>query len=163
MSGNDGVAFVRCDALPTDLEVSAFGFARQRLVGVSSDREVVLDAGFPIRLHTSARTSGGAPRYLLYVWLYSVGAEGATGRPAWGPELEYDSYRFDERGEFALRMPEPGLYECEVRVTVLRDDRVGAGAIVNVTPRPRIDVRASDEEQVFELSIPQAAIEEALR
>jgi hypothetical protein len=162
LSGNDGVAFVRFEALPVDLEVAAFGFARRRLAGVSSDREVVLDAGFPIRLRTSARTSGGAPRYVLYVLLSSVGVGDVPARPAWGPELDLASYRFDERGEFALRMPEAGLYECEVHVTVLRDDRVGAGALVNVTPRPRIDVRALDEEQVFELAIPQAAIDEAV-
>ena len=63
-------------------------------------------------------------------------------------------------------MPATGVYECDVRVTVLSGG-VGRGAPVELAPKPRILVLASPAEQLFELAIPEpavrAAIEAALR
>jgi len=170
LSKDDGVCLVRCETLPVDLDVSAFGYQRQRLADVSADREVVLDAGFPIRLRASARPSGGEPRYLLGAFLYSVDANGATRGMAWGPEYTADSsgrrVHFDEHGELALRMPDAGVYECDVQVTVLAGN-MGRGARVELSHKPRITVLPSSTEQLFELSIPEdavkAAVESALR
>lgn len=171
MSKDDGVCLVRCEVLPVDLEVSAFGYARQRFVNVSADREVVLDAGFPIRLRASAEPSGVEPKYMLGAFLYCVGANGVRRGPAWGQEYttDYTSERghFDERGDLILRMPAAGVYECDVFVTVLGNDHVSRGAPVVLVPKPRITVLASPAEQIFELTIPrhavQGAIEGALR
>ena len=165
----DGVCLVRCEALPIDLDVSAFGYARQRIANVSADRDVVLDAGFPIRLRTSAKPSGGQPKYVLGVMLHTVDANGIARGLAWGPEYtaNYTNARtdFDEHGEIALRMPAAGVYECEVTVSVLAGN-MGRGASVELSPRPRITVLASSKEQIFELSIPddtvKAAVERAL-
>jgi hypothetical protein len=166
LSQDDGVCLVRCETLPVDLEVSAFGYLRQRLVNVSADREVVLDAGFPIRLHTSAELSGSGPKSMLGAFLFSIDANGARCGPAWGPEYttDYTTERghFDERRELALRMPAAGVYECDVFVTVLGDDHVGRGAPVELSPKPRITVLASPIEQLFELTIPQHAVKEAV-
>jgi hypothetical protein len=137
---------------------------------VSTDREVVLDAGFPIRLHTSAAPSGGEPKYMLGAFLYSVDANGVARGMAWGPEYtaDYSAARihFDERGELALRMPAAGVYECDVYVSVLAGN-MGRGGHVELSPKPRITVLASPAEQLFELSIPEdaikAAVEGALR
>jgi hypothetical protein len=166
MSKDDGLCLVRCEALPVDLEVSAFGYLRQRLVGVSADREAVLDAGFPIRLRTSTQPSGSEPKYMLGALLFSVDANGVRRGLAWGPEYttDYTTERghFDEHGELALRMPAAGVYECDISVTVLGDDHVGRGAPVELSPKPRITVLASTTEQLFELAIPQRAVQEAL-
>lgn len=165
MSKDDGLCLVRCETLPVDLEVSAFGYMRQRLVSVSADREVVLDAGFPIRLRADAEPSGGEPQYMLGAMLYSVDANGVIRGLAWGPEYTtgYSSERhnFDERGELALRMPAAGVYECDVLVTVLAG-HVARGARVELSPKPRITVLASPAEQLFELTIPQHAVREAI-
>lgn len=171
MTGDEGVGLVRCEALPVDLLVSAFGCARQRIVNVRADRVVVLDAGFPIRLFTRTRPSGSDPKYMLGALLYSVDANGVRSGLAWGPEytsgFSSDRSHFDERGNLTLRMPEPGVYECDVSVTVLGDDHVARGAPVELSPKPRITVLASHAEQLFELSIPEdavkAAVEGALR
>jgi hypothetical protein len=164
-SKNNGVCLVRCVSLPVDLDVSAFGYARQRIANVSADRDVVLDAGFPIRLRTSARPSGGEPEYTLGVMLHSVDPNGVARGLAWGPEYaaNYTSDRshFDEHGELALRMPAAGVYECEVRVSVLAGN-VGRGASVELSPKPRITVLASSGEQRFELSIPEDAVKAAV-
>jgi hypothetical protein len=166
MSRDDGLCLVRCNALPVDLEVSAFGHLRQRLVNVSADREVVLDAGFPIRLRTGAEPNGSTPKYMLGALLFSVDANGVRHGPAWGPEYttDYatDRSHFDEHRELALRMPAAGVYECEISVTVLGNDHVGRGAPVELSPKPRITVLASTAEQLFELAIPQRAVQAAL-
>lgn len=166
MSKDDGVCLVRCEVLPVDLEVSAFGYARQRFVSVSADREVVLDTGFPIRLRASAEPSGVDPKYMLGASLYCVDANGVRRGPAWGQEYwtDYVSERshFDERGELILRLPAAGVYECDVFVTVIGNDRVGRGAPVELGPKPRITVLASPAEQLFELTIPQRAVQGAI-
>lgn len=165
LSSEDGVCRLACESLPADLDVSAFGYQRQRLMNVSADREVVLDAGFPIRLRTSAKPSGGEPKYMLGVFLYSVDANGVTRGMAWGPEYMAgygaDRVHFDEHGELALRMPAAGVYECDVSVTVLAAN-VGRGGHVEISPKPRITVLASFVEQLFELSIPEDAVKEAV-
>ncbi len=165
LSQDDGLCWVRSETLPVDLEVSAFGYLRRRLVNVSEDREVVLDVGIPIRLRTSAKPIGSSPQYLLGVRLYSVDASGVRRSPAWGPEYTAgsasDRSHFDTHGELWLRMPSAGVYDCDVFVTVLRD-RVGRGASVEVSPTPRITVHASDTEQLFELSIRQKAVDAAV-
>jgi hypothetical protein len=134
-------------------------------LNVSADREVVLDAGIPIRLRTSARPSGGEPKYMLGAMLYSVDANGARRGLAWGEEytadFSTDRTHFDTRGELALRMPAAGVYECDVQVTVLSGG-VGRGGSVDLAPHPRITVIASDAEQLFELSIPQEAVQAAV-
>jgi hypothetical protein len=165
LSGDDGLCVVRSEILPVDLDVSAFGYQKQRLVNVSADREVVLEAGIPIRLRTSARPSGGEPKYMLGVMLSAVDANGVRRGLAWGPEFTtgYTSDRshFDERGELALRMPAAGVYECDVQVTVLGGG-VGRGAPVELSPKPRISVLASGAEQLFELAIPAEAVQAAV-
>jgi len=166
VSKDNGVCLVRCETLPVDIDVSAFGYARQRISGVSADRDVVLDAGLPIRLHTSAKPSGGEPKYVLGVFLHSVDANGVTRGLAWGPEYTANHYTndrtdFDERGELALRMPAAGVYECEVTVSVLAGN-VGRGGSVELSPKPRITVLASRSEQLFELTIPEDAIRAAV-
>lgn len=161
-TGADGVGRIRSDALPVDLGVSAFGFARRRVMGVSTDRDVVLDTGIPIRLHTDARSTGGEPPYVLNSMLSSVADDGTVRGYAWGCGYAYDQTRFDERGGLALRMPAAGVCECNVMVTVLRPDRLGSGANVELVPKPRIVVHEGVVEQVFELAIPQAAIDRAL-
>jgi hypothetical protein len=165
LSNIDGVCLVRCESLPVDLDVSAFGYARQRIASVDADREVVLDAGIPIRLRTSTKPSGGEPKYVLGVMLQFVDANGLTRGPAWGREYtaDYttDRTQFDEHGELALRMPAAGVYECDVRVSMLAGN-MGRGASVALSPRPRITVLASRAEQLFELSIPEDAIRTAV-
>jgi hypothetical protein len=165
LSNIDGVCLVRCETLPVDLDVSAFGYARQRIVNVSADREVVLDSGFPIRLRTSAKPSGGEPKYMLGVWLHSVDANGLTRGLAWGPEYtanyKSDRTHFDEHGEIALSMPAAGMYECDVTVTVLAGN-MGRGGSVGLSPSPRIIVLANRAEQLFELTIPEDAVKAAV-
>jgi hypothetical protein len=85
LSGDDGVCLVRCETLPVDLEVAAFGYVRQRLSNVGTDRDVVLEPGFPIRLRTSLQPWGKEPKYLVGVLLYAVDAAGVRRGPAWGP------------------------------------------------------------------------------
>jgi hypothetical protein len=163
LSGNDGLAFVECDALPVDLDVRAFGFARRRLDAVAADQDVVLEAGIPVRLHTSARTRGSEPNFTLRVELYSLEAGARGPQLAWGREVDLSNLAFDERGELCLRLPAPGTYECGVFVTVFRPDRVGSGKPVALAPPLRLDVRASDLEQLFELPIRDDAVDAAVR
>lgn len=161
MSGEDGVCRVRAKSLPVDLDVSAFGYRRQRLAAVDGDREVVLVAGFPIRLRIDARSHGSEPKYLLWVLLHDVDGQGRARGPVWGRECPAGGLQFDDRGELSLRVPAEGVYECSLQVTVLSGG-VGRGSPVRIEPNPRITVLASEAEQVFALSVPQSAVEEAV-
>ncbi|MCB9913620.1 MAG: carboxypeptidase regulatory-like domain-containing protein [Planctomycetes bacterium] len=169
LSDANGVAVVRCPALPVDLEVGAMGYRRAQLLGVDGDREVVLDAGLPIVLHTAADPSGSEPAYELGVFLYAVSADGATREMAWGFEYTADPFadhvHFDAHGELALSVPAPGVYECDVHVTVLAEG-VGRGGSVLLDPKPRITVLEHVGEQRFELDVPadatRAAVQRAL-
>jgi hypothetical protein len=163
LSDISGVCLVRCAALPVDLDVSAYGFARQRLVKVSADREVMLEAGIPIRLRIDAKASGREPAYLLDVMLFNVGADGLRRGFAWGPEYAASGYpHFDEHGELTLRMPAEGLYECRFSVIVLSDN-VGRSGLIELPTPPHITVTAGPSEQLFELSVPQAAVDAAVQ
>ncbi len=171
LSGTDGLCVVRSQTLPVDLEVSAFGYLRQSLPGVDADREVVLETGYPIRLHTSTKPGGSNPNYSVNLHLSSLDPNGNWVGPVWGSEFwagsPIERYQLDERGELALRMPAAGLYECQVGVTVLRGDGMFSGGGVELPAKPRFRVIASDTEQLFEISIPpeaiQAAVEAALK
>ena len=112
------------------------------------------------RLRTSARPGGSEPSYRLYAMPYSVDANGFRRKPAWGGE--YRTVFFDERGELRLQIPETGVYGWDVHVYVQRSDGVGSGAIVELSPKPRITVHDSRQEQLFDLSIPEAAIRAAV-
>ncbi len=164
-SQDDGVCSVRCAALPVDLDVSAFGYQRQRLSRVSADQDVVLDAGLPIRLHVDAAPSGTDPKYMLGTYLFTVDEKGVTGKQAWGADYQagyaFDRTYFGERGELALRMPAAGVYECHVFVTVVVNG-VFRGANVELASKPRITVLANPAEQLFELSVLEAAVKAAV-
>jgi hypothetical protein len=162
LSGADGICRVRAKQLPVDVDISAFGYLRQRLMGVDADREVVLEDGYPIRLRAGVASHGSSPKYLLGVMMFFSGDQGALRGPTWLLEIPWDKERFDDHGELELRMPAAGTYECRLQVTVLRDDGVGSGAIVQLASMPRITVLPSAEEQVFELAIPQSAVDEAV-
>jgi hypothetical protein len=167
LSGDDGVCIVRSASFPVDLEVSAFGYLRQQLANVSVDQEVVLEAGYPIRLHTSTRPGGSKPQYTLNLHLFRVDENGRFNGPAWGQEIWSDfsgkRYQFDEHGELALRMPAAGTYDCSVGVTVSVDGRSFRGGTVVLEPNPRITVLAGDTEQLFEIAISEEAVQAAIQ
>jgi hypothetical protein len=162
LSAADGICRVRAKQYPVDVDISAFGFLRRRLTRVDADCEVVLDEGYPIRLRASVASHGSKPRYLLHVTIYSVDDQGLLRSPVWGRECPPGQNKLDEHSELALRMPAAGVYECRISIVVLHDEGFASGGMVEFAPAPRITVLSSAEEQVFNLAIPQSAIDEAI-
>ena len=59
-----------------------------------------------------------------------------------------------------MRMPGPGVYECRAFV-YSGEERVGRSARVELPDALRITVLESVADQVFDLDIPQAAVDAA--
>ncbi|MCC6409203.1 MAG: hypothetical protein IT453_18740 [Planctomycetes bacterium] len=156
-SDRDGVCLVRCESLPVDLDVAAFGFASKRIEGVSLDRDVALELGFPVLLHLDVPPSANRPPCTYYAILKSVDARGEPAGLAGG--AAYKPAYFDGRGELALRLPALGTYECEVRLA-LTHAGVGRGARIEIDPTPRIT--ADTSERRFDLTLSAAAIDAAI-
>lgn len=160
-SGSDGVCRVRVEELPVDLHVAAFGYAPEELFGVDSDREVVLEAGIPVRLRVRVVPPAGDLVYRLGADLQVVDADGLVRGSPWGGERVGGETFLDESGELALGIPAAGVYRCGFFVSIVHE-HVGRGATVELADPPRITVVQSSDEQLFELSIPRSAVEDAV-
>ncbi|MBI5433574.1 MAG: carboxypeptidase regulatory-like domain-containing protein [Planctomycetes bacterium] len=156
-SDRDGVCLVRCESLPVDLDVAAFGFASTRIEGVSLDRDVALEAGFPVLLHLDVPPNANRPPCTYYAILKSVDARGEPTGLAWGAAFK-PAY-FDGHGELALRLPALGTYECEVQLA-LTHAGVGRGARIELVSTPRIT--ADTSERRFDLTLSAAAVDAAI-
>jgi RNA polymerase sigma-70 factor (ECF subfamily) len=157
-----GVCRVRAERLPVDLEVTAFGYRARHLQGVADDARVVLDDGIAVQLRAGAQSIGRTPHHRLGVHLYDVDAAGVRRDATYGRAYPWQLRYFDASGELAISVPQPGVYECEVFVYVEGDDHVGRAGPVPMPP-PRITVLERGEPQVFDLGIPQAAVDAAVQ
>ena len=162
ISGADGICHVRVEQLPVDLRLAVFGYRTQKLLGVDSDREVVLESGLPIRLRVQIVPSREDLNFSLWARLKVVDDAGAVLGYAWGTEGVDADMDLDEQGELAVRVPYAGTYQCEFYLSLVHE-HIGRGAQLEFADPLRISVLEHPEEQEFELSIPLAVVEEAVR
>ena len=162
VSGADGVCHVRVENLPIDLRLAAFGYRTQKLLGVDSDREVLLEAGLPIRLRVRIVPSREELEFGLSAWLKVVDETGEVLGSAWGTENADADLGLDEHGELAVRVPYVGTYQCGFHLSLIHE-HIGRGAELEFADPPRITVLEQPDEQVFDLTIPLAVVEDAVR
>ncbi|HEX5052707.1 MAG TPA: carboxypeptidase-like regulatory domain-containing protein [Planctomycetota bacterium] len=158
-----GLARLRPAQLPADVHVTAFGHRDVQRTGVREDLDVALDPALRIRLVTDARPQGHDPDYQLGFFLYHVDGGGRRRAMVYGRSFPFERMYFDTTGAAALPVPGPGCYEVAPRVFVHGKDNVGRGGMLPIQPAPRFTVLETAGVQTFEVPIPQAVIDVAVR
>ena len=136
-----------------DLDILVPGCRTLHLAGMDGDRSVVLERGFPVRLHVSGVTIPEPPLYLA-VQLWSAGEQWQT-TPASGVQ------NLDREGYLQLFVSEAGRYS----VRLLGRCDLGTGWSSHSTGFGEdavIDVASDGGERVFELTLTPEQLQELI-
>lgn len=136
-----------------DLRIEANGYRRVELEDVSSDREVVLASGIPVRVVVSPAPSL-PPSHELQLQLHQV----AGGGSSWTDWAEVDG-----SGEVALRLAGPGTHRAQFTL-YSNDEHSSTGVTVASGDGgwPELDVLDTSQEQLFYVELSPEQIDAAL-
>ncbi len=159
----NGVALVIGPAEPLDLEVNVPGFRIARLFAVESDREVVLEHAFRIRLELDSEVELPPEGTMLQVRLESVGEpdaaqslglyRGAERTGWWNSFFGADENTFGASREVFVTIQEIGTYAVQFYLVLGQPD----GAISSTTISPSDDTHPleldeSDADATFRVA-----------
>ena len=154
-----GLAVLLVPGLPVGVRVSCYGYSVVEIPALESDRTVTLRRGLSVRLVTDAKTVGKNPNYSLGGFIYHVRPDGKTGRRAYGLHYPHEKVHFDSARRIECMLPGPGTYEFHPWFYYQSNDNVGRGGSPKMTSYPRFTVREDSQLQIFQIHIPEAAIQ----
>lgn len=158
-----GMAVLLVPKLPIGVRVSSYGYSIAEFPALDSDRTVTLTKGLSVRLVTKAKTAGKNPSFSLGGFIFHVRENGKAGRRVYGREFPHEKVSFDSHQQIDCMLPGPGTYEFRPWFYYQSKDNVGRGGYPKLERFPRFTVRQDSKLQVFEIHIPEAAIQTELQ